>query len=63
MSFGVSVGYTRLLCSSPRAALGNDPGSDSKLEQLPGPSLLGVLVEDAGLEPVTSCVQGRRSPN
>jgi len=24
---------------------------------------LGLLVEDSGIEPLTSCVQGRRSPS
>ncbi len=60
----VSVGSARLL-SVHAPETGSSSASAGRVERPPEPFLGNTLagMEPTGIEPVTSCVQGRRSPS
>lgn len=45
----------------PFAAFGRDNGNVLPMWRIPRRSVVNSLVENIGVEPMTSCVQGRRS--
>jgi hypothetical protein len=46
---------------TPFAAFGRDNGNVLPMWRIPRRSVAASLVENIGVEPMTSCVQGRRS--